>query len=64
MVVELNPSYITDEAGEKLSVILPVEEYENLLEELEDLISIAQRKDEDITSHKDFIKELEEDGII
>ncbi len=32
--------YITDEAGKKLAVILPIEKYEQLLEELEELEDI------------------------
>jgi PHD/YefM family antitoxin component YafN of YafNO toxin-antitoxin module len=33
----LSPQYITDEKGKRISVILSVEEYERLLEELEDI---------------------------
>jgi len=38
--------FITDEAGEKTAVILDIEEYGGLLEDLEDLRLIAERKDE------------------
>ena len=38
--------FITDEAGEKMAVILDIEEYGELLEDLEDLHLIAERKDE------------------
>ena len=31
------PQYITDAKGEKISVILPIKEYERILEELEDV---------------------------
>lgn len=33
----LSPQYITDEKGKRISVVLSVEEYERLLEELEDV---------------------------
>ncbi len=46
--------YITDEAGKKLAVILPIEKYEQLLEELEEL--------EDIKMY-DEIKALNEPAI-
>jgi len=38
--------FITDETGEKMAVILDIEEYRELLEDLEDLRLIAERKDE------------------
>jgi len=38
--------FITDEAGEKTAVILDIKEYGGLLEDLEDLRLIAERKDE------------------
>lgn len=36
----LHPQYITDNKGKKISVILPLEEYTKILEELEDLEDI------------------------
>ena len=36
----IHPQYITDEQGKKVSVILPLSEYEQLLEELEELEDI------------------------
>lgn len=35
-----NTQYITDSIGEKISVILPIKDYEHLLEELEDMEDI------------------------
>jgi len=40
------PQYITDANGEKMAVILSLADYQELLEDLEDLASIAERKDE------------------
>ncbi len=39
-MTSLRPQYITDESGKKLSVVLYIEEYEALLEELEELEDI------------------------
>ena len=52
------PQYITDANGQKLSVILPIEDYLELMEDLEDLATIAERKDEPTFSLEDVIKEL------
>ena len=38
--------YLVDETGQKTAVVLPVEEYEELLEDIHDLAVIAERKDE------------------
>lgn len=32
-----NPQYITDSQGKKLSVVLPIKEYQKMLEDLEEL---------------------------
>jgi PHD/YefM family antitoxin component YafN of YafNO toxin-antitoxin module len=36
-MLTVNPQYITDNAGKKISVILPMKEFKTLMEELEDL---------------------------
>jgi hypothetical protein len=40
------PQYITNADGEKISVILPLADYQELIEDLEDLAAIAERNDE------------------
>ncbi len=44
--------YITDINGKKTKVVMPINEYENLLEDLHDLAVIAQRKKEDVINFK------------
>ena len=39
-------SIVIDSNGNKSAVILPIEEYEEMLEDLHDLAVIAERKDE------------------
>jgi len=38
--------YVIDERGRKTAVIIPVEEYEELLEDIHNLAIIAERRDE------------------
>ena len=64
MPINLHPQYITDDTGEKVSVVIDMQEFENMLEDIEDLTAIADRKDEDTTSHTDFLQELKADGIL
>jgi hypothetical protein len=61
---ELNLQYITNEAGEKTAVILPIADFEELLEDLQDLAIVVERRDEPTISHPELIAELERDGLI
>jgi len=54
----MNTQFIVDEAGKKTSVILPVEDYEELLEDIHDLTVIAERKNEPSISFDDLKKKL------
>jgi PHD/YefM family antitoxin component YafN of YafNO toxin-antitoxin module len=56
--------YLIDESGHKTAVVLPVEEYEDLLEDIHDLAVIAERKDETTTGFEDLKKRLEADGLL
>lgn len=38
--------FIVDDNGEKTAVIIPIEDYERLLEDLADLAVIAERREE------------------
>ena len=64
MSMDLHPQYITNDNGEKMSVVLSMEEFENMLEDFEDLSIVAQRKDEQLIPHQNLLKELEQDSII
>ncbi len=61
---ELQAQYITDAAGNKTAVILPLEEYEELLEDLQDLAALAERRDEPTISHEDVVARLKRDGYL
>jgi PHD/YefM family antitoxin component YafN of YafNO toxin-antitoxin module len=62
--VRLNPQYVTDRRGQRRAVILPISEYEQLLEELEDLAIVAERRDEPAVSHAKVVMELKRDGYL
>jgi hypothetical protein len=42
----LHPQFVTDENGNRISVLLPLTEYEALLEDLEDLQDALKARDE------------------
>ena len=45
-------------------MILPLNEFEQLLEDLEDLAAVAERRHEPSVSHSDLLAELKRDGLI
>lgn len=56
--------YVTDGTGVKTAVLLPIREYEALMEDLSDLATIAERRGEETVSHDGFVAELQKDGIL
>lgn len=64
MPLPKNIQYITDEQGEKKSVVMPVEDYEELLEDIQDLVTVAERKGEKSLSLEEVLKNLKADGIL
>lgn len=60
----MKTQFVVDEAGNKKAVILPVEDYENLLEDIHDLTVIAERKNEPSISFDDLKRRLKADGLI
>ena len=56
--------YLTNEEGQKTAVIIPMEDYIKFLEDMEDLVVIAERRDEPRLNHDQFLAELRKDGIL
>ena len=50
--------YVTNQAGEKTAVILPIGEFEELLEDLQDLASVAERRAEPTISHAKLLRRI------
>ena len=55
--------YLTDQKGKKTAVVLPIEDYEKLREDLDDLAVIAERREEDTISHAEFKRSLKRHGL-
>jgi hypothetical protein len=56
--------YLTDEHGERTAVVLSIADYEKLLEDLDDLAAVAERRADPVVGHDQFIAELKRDGIL
>ena len=56
--------YITDSVGKKKAVILSIEQYEELMEDIEDLAVMAERREEPTVSHQEVVAELKRNGYL
>jgi hypothetical protein len=61
---DLQAKFITDKNGNKTDAILPIEIFEELLEDLEDLAVLAERRDEPTISHEEVMERLKRDGFL
>jgi len=60
----MSPQYVIDASGTRTGVLLSVNEYEELLEDLQDLAVLAERREEPRLSHEQVIASLKEDGLL
>ena len=56
--------YLTNEEGQKTAVIVPWEDYIRFMEDMEDLAAVAERRDEPLIPHEEFLANLRKDGIL
>jgi len=54
--------FLTDANGAKVAAVIPIDEYEELMEDLRDLAVVAERRDEPRVSFEEVKQELKEDG--
>ncbi|HEX8351973.1 MAG TPA: hypothetical protein VF611_03555 [Pyrinomonadaceae bacterium] len=56
--LESEVQYVTNPDGDKTAVIVPIEDFKELLEDIEDLAVVAERRDEPTISHDELLDEL------
>jgi PHD/YefM family antitoxin component YafN of YafNO toxin-antitoxin module len=61
---EIEFQYVTNQAGEKTAVLLPIGEFQELMEDIEALAAIAERREEPTISHSELLTELKRDELI
>jgi hypothetical protein len=55
--------FLTNEKGRKTAVVLGIDDYERLLEDMDDLAVIAHRRNEETIPHAEFKKRLKRRGL-
>lgn len=61
---QVHKQFLVDERGKKTAIVLPLQEYEELLEDIHDLAVIAERKGESTISFDELKAKLKSDGLI
>jgi len=61
---KIQEQFLVDRNGKKTAVVLPVEDYERLLEDLHDLSVVAERRNEPTISFDELKRRLQADGLI
>jgi hypothetical protein len=56
--------FLVNEQGKKTAVVVPIKQYQRLLEDLQDLAVVAERKDEEPVSLSEMKKRLKRDGLL
>ncbi|PYS21795.1 MAG: prevent-host-death family protein [Acidobacteria bacterium] len=56
--------YVIDAEGRRTAVLLSLEQYERLMEDLHDLAIVAERRDEESISLQELKRRLKKDGLI
>ncbi|KYK32922.1 MAG: hypothetical protein HXS46_05435 [Theionarchaea archaeon] len=62
--MKIENHYLVNEKGQKKAVIIPIEEYEELLEDLHDLAIVAERRDKPSVSFEELKEQLRNDGLL
>ena len=61
---KIQEQFLVDRNGKKTAVVLPIEDYERLLEDLHDLSVVAERRNEPTISFDELKRRLQADGLI
>lgn len=60
----MSTRFITDESGKRVAVVLPVEDYEELMEDVADLAAVAERRNEERVTLEEVKQRLIADGVL
>jgi len=60
----MTTQFLTDDRGQKVAVVIPIADYESLMEDVADLAAVAERRDDDRISLKELKKQLTADGLL
>lgn len=59
-VEQLDLQYLTNADGKRMAVLLTIDQFNELLEDIEDLAAIAERRDEPTLAHDEVVNMLQQ----
>ena len=60
----MSTKFVTDEKGKKIAAVVPIKRYEQLIEDLQDLEMVAQRRNDERIPYAEIKKKLIADGTL
>ena len=60
----MTTQFLTDDRGQKVAVVIPIAEYETLMEDVADLATVAERKNDERISLSELKEQLIADGLL
>ncbi|HEX7722338.1 MAG TPA: type II toxin-antitoxin system Phd/YefM family antitoxin [Pyrinomonadaceae bacterium] len=60
----VSEQYLVDSQGRRTAVLLSLEQYEKLMEDLHDLAVVAERREEKAISLQELKRRLKKDGLL
>ena len=60
----MTTQFLTDDRGQKVAVVIPIADYEALMEDVSDLAAVAERRDDDRFSLAALKEQLTADGLL
>ena len=64
MIMAASEQYLVDSKGRRTAVLLSLEQYKKLMEDLHDLAVVAERRDEKTISIPELKRRLKKDGLV
>ncbi|MDO8635105.1 MAG: hypothetical protein Q7R34_02510 [Dehalococcoidia bacterium] len=61
---KIKEKFLIDRKGKKTDVVLPIKDYERILEDIHDLAVVAERRNEPTISLDELKRRLRADGLI
>ncbi len=56
--------FLTDQTGKRVAVVLPIEDFDELMEDVSDLAAVAERRNEDRLTFDQVKQSLVADGLL
>jgi PHD/YefM family antitoxin component YafN of YafNO toxin-antitoxin module len=60
----MKTQFLIDDRGQKVAVVIPIADYESLMEDVSDLAAVAERRDDDRVSLAELKEQLTADGLL